>query len=484
MAGLLAIHSSKTQYESSGYPSLKLGSLVYMLMRSIQHRGNALCEVQTKRVVTSQRGLLPEEGVFERRFENAYRSNTVIADVRKGVSSPRSIFFSGSAFDGFVTNKDELERVYEGTDLNDYQKISAVLRRRPDEDPYKIMDFYSERMKGNMLIEVENGFVAMKDKSAYAPLYLASFPEIGLYVVCSEDCSESAFSMSVVQKDEEKSKEHYFEPSGNEVTIRELLGIESRKGIFKEIETGCMIQAQNGEIKIFYSEDTKPEIDPHEIVHRMNPASTFRGRSVYSWRKEIGKALADMYETELSSADIIFPIPDSPRPIAKGIWERLHEKGYKAEIGEYYFDKDRSVSQSSQQINIEKEEGFSKIGIRELVEGKIAVVVEDSIIGGTSARKTAEDMILHQARGHYFVSGELPIIDELQIGIKSKKKNLLARKFLGEVGTIRDMNKRVSEEVGTKVLYNIDANLAASLGLSKYEIWVPNEIRIPLELLN
>lgn len=489
MASLVGIHATKLEYETPNYPPVRLGYIAYLLLRSTQNRGHKLCEVQTKNVVVSQRGHVPDkQELFESRFENAYKSSTVIADLRKGIASPRSIISSGSAFDGYC-DEEKLRETYEMPNSNGYQILSNQLINHPPHDPYKAIDIYSDNMKGNMIIQIENGFLAIRDKTGHAPLSYAEDPEIGLYMVCSEDSSESLFKNTLPRIG-----------GGEEKTIQELIGISGKK-IFKEVEPGSMIKAQNGKLEIYHTDDAKLQILPHELLYIMHPASTFGGKSILLRRKDIGRGLGKQYKNELGNVDFVSPIPDSPRNISEGMWEFLYRLR-DVSRDELFFYIDRSSSRHKQQRDIEEmdpanfydlltlngctgipkfQERFFKAIVPGLIKGGVVSFVEDSILLGSSALAAGYWADKEGAKDSYFVSAEPPIVNELQVGIKSRRKNLVARELLSGATSIREMNERVSEKLGIKVLFNSYENLAESLGLKTDEIWVPEEIKLPFE---
>jgi glutamine phosphoribosylpyrophosphate amidotransferase len=331
------------------------------------------------------------------------------------------------------------------------------------------MDIYSKYMRGNMIIQTDNGFVAIKDKTGRAPLFAAIHPESGLFMVSSENCSESIFNGQV--------------SDDNDASFKDALDIDGK--VFKEVEPGTMIRAENGNVRIFHSEDVNPLVTPHELVYTMHPASTFKEKHVGYWREKIGERIADTYKDQMKGYEVVFPIPDSPRHMAKGIWNRM--KAYGLDFDEYLFPIDRSTSGLKQLRRMDSKESmkFDKLGIPDIVRGKKVIITEDSLLTSKSLLGTVAQLEAHGADGYCFVTGQPPIIDESQIGIKSSKKYLVSREVMFGVKDIREANERMTAYFAKtfpniKILYNTVESLAKALDVREDQIWAPRRVRMPL----
>ncbi len=118
-----------------------------------------------------------------------------------------------------------------------------------------------------------------------------------------------------------------------------------------------------------------------EYIYFARPDSKVFGRSVYNVRKQSGRCLAN--ESPVS-ADIVIPTPDSGVPAAMGYAE---ECGLKYELGlirNHYVG--RTFLNPKQSI---REFGVSiKLNpIREIIANKRVVLVDDSIVRGTTCKK-------------------------------------------------------------------------------------------------
>lgn len=126
-----------------------------------------------------------------------------------------------------------------------------------------------------------------------------------------------------------------------------------------------------------------------EFIYFARPDSKIFGESVYAIRKELGKQLA---KEHLVEADVVIPIPDSGVSAALGFAEEakipyqlgLIRNHY---VGRTFIDPKQSIREMGVQIKLNP--------IRELIENKKVVVIDDSIVRGTTCQKIMR--MLHNA---------------------------------------------------------------------------------------
>ncbi len=118
-----------------------------------------------------------------------------------------------------------------------------------------------------------------------------------------------------------------------------------------------------------------------EYIYFARPDSQVFGRNVYEVRKELGRQLAR--ESHVP-ADIVIPVPDSGVPAAIGYAEEARipfEMGLIRNhyVGRTFIEPQSSIRHFGVKVKLN--------ALREVLEGKRVVVVDDSIVRGTTSKK-------------------------------------------------------------------------------------------------
>jgi amidophosphoribosyltransferase len=200
---------------------------------------------------------------------------------------------------------------------------------------------------------------------------------------------------------------------------------------------------ENGEVLIFdedgaHSHKPFPPMAPRpcifEYIYFSRPDSIIGGRSVYDVRKHCGRELA---REAPAAADVVVPVPDSGVPAAMGY---AQASGLPYELGiirNHYVG--RTFIEPTQQIR--------QLGVRlkhsanrAVVNGKRIVLIDDSIVRGTTSVKIVQMMRDAGAREVHFRIASPPITHPDYYGIDTPEQDkLLAathdlegmRKFIG-----------------------------------------------------
>jgi amidophosphoribosyltransferase len=154
-----------------------------------------------------------------------------------------------------------------------------------------------------------------------------------------------------------------------------------------------------------------------EWVYFSRPDSIIDGREVYDVRKRIGEVLAKEQPIE---ADVVIPVPDSGRAHALGyaIGSRLpYDEGL---MKNRYVERTFIMPEQSQ-----REEGVSiKLNpISSTIKGKRVVVVDDSIVRGTTLRKIVQMLRRGGAKEVHVRIGCPPIRAPCYYGIDMKTRD-------------------------------------------------------------
>ncbi len=165
----------------------------------------------------------------------------------------------------------------------------------------------------------------------------------------------------------------------------------------REIEPGEMVViTDNGLESFFPFHEAKPRPCIFEHVYFSRPDSIFTGQSVYEARRSIGVELAREAPIE---ADLVCPVPDGGVPAAIGYSQ---ESGIPYAMG-------ISRNQYMGRTFIEPTEQIRNMGVllklnvnRALISGKRIILVDDSVVRGTTSRKIKEMMLDAGAKEVHF----------------------------------------------------------------------------------
>ena len=167
----------------------------------------------------------------------------------------------------------------------------------------------------------------------------------------------------------------------SETCALDIIGAE----FIREIEPGEMVVITADGIESFRPfPASKPRFCIFEHVYFSRPDSMIGGRSVYETRRQIGQELAREAPVE---ADLVCPIPDSGTPAAIGYSQ---ESGIPFAMG---IVRNQYVGRTF----IEPTAEIRNMGVRlklnvnrALIKGKRVVLVDDSVVRGTTSRKIKE----------------------------------------------------------------------------------------------
>ncbi|MEM9584915.1 MAG: amidophosphoribosyltransferase [Pseudomonadota bacterium] len=238
----------------------------------------------------------------------------------------------------------------------------------------------------------------------------------------------------------------------SETCALDIIGAE----FVREIEPGEMVVITEEEITSYRPfEAQKPRPCIFEFVYFSRPDSVIGGRSVYEVRRDIGRELAREGHVE---ADMVCPVPDSGTPAAIGYSQ---ESGIPFEMG---IVRNQYVGRTF----IEPTEQIRNMGVRlklnvnrALMRGKRVILVDDSVVRGTTSRKI-KDMVLEAGAKevHFRVASpptiwpdfygvDMPNRDELLAANMSEEE---MREFLGVASlkfvSIDGLYRAVGEENG------------------------------------
>ncbi len=128
-------------------------------------------------------------------------------------------------------------------------------------------------------------------------------------------------------------------------------------------------------------DDAKPRFCVFEYVYFARPDSTVQGENVYAVRKRIGEELAREAPCD---ADMVIPVPDSGTPSAIGFSQQSALPFELGIIRNHYVGRTFiAPSDNIRHMGVKLKHNAN----RRLIEGKRVVLVDDSIVRGTTSQK-------------------------------------------------------------------------------------------------
>lgn len=353
-----------------GHP--EAANMVYLGLYALQHRGQESCGIVTsdgKGLISHrQMGLVADafkEDVIKRlegqsaighnRYSTTGQSHLKNAQpfVVEYSQGPIAISHNGNLVNGSLL-RDELEQsgsIFQSTTDTEViihliatSKGSALMGR--------IVEALS-RCRGaySLLFLTLDKLIAARDPYGFRPLVLGRFPEgknRGAYVFASETCALDLIEAEYV-RDVEPGEIISIGPDGLE-SLKPFPPVPHAKCIF-------------------------------EYIYFARPDSNLFGHNVYQVRKALGRQLARESPVE---ADMVTPVPDSGVPAAMGYSEEskvplefgLIRNHY---VGRTFIEPQQTIRNFGVKIKLNAQ--------RAVLKGKRVIVVDDSIVRGTTSRK-------------------------------------------------------------------------------------------------
>ncbi|MDT9502150.1 amidophosphoribosyltransferase [Streptococcus mutans] len=353
-----------------GHP--QAAQVTYFGLHSLQHRGQ-----EGAGILTNDAGKLirhRDTGLISEVFKNPANlekltGQAAIGHVRYATAGEASIdniqpfhfkFYDmefGLAHNGNLTNTKTLKKELEHngaifSSSSDTEILAHLIRRSHNPSFMGKVKEALNTVKGGFayLLMMEDKLIAALDPNGFRPLSIGKMAN-GAIVVSSETC---AF---------------------------EVVGAEW----IRDVKPGEVVIIDNSGIQYdTYTTDTQLAICSMEYIYFARPDSNIHGVNVHTARKRMGAQLAREFKRE---ADIVVGVPNSSLSAAMGFAE---ESGLPNEMG-------LIKNQYTQRTFIQPTQELREQGVRMklsavsgVVKGKRVVMIDDSIVRGTTSRRIVQ----------------------------------------------------------------------------------------------
>jgi amidophosphoribosyltransferase len=358
----------------SGNP--QAARIAYLGLYSLQHRGQEAAGIATFDASTGLSHREREAGLVSDIFSEErlakLKGDVAVAHIRystaggpglKNAQPIRETYRSGPialVHNGNLTNfhqlRDELYdqgALFQST-IDSEVIVHLVARSRGDTPDEQVLDALSS-LEGAfcVLITVGDTLYAARDPYGYRPLVLGHLPTGGV-VAASETCA------------------------------LDIVGAR----FLRDVEPGEVLKIRNGEIEALPRLEPVGEPQPcvFELVYFARPDSHLWGYTVDRARRAFGRRLAEEQPVP-GGADIVISVPDSANSAAVGYAEASRIPFELGLIRNHYVGRTFiTPTQVGRDFKVRMK--FSPV--REVLVGKRVVVVDDSLVRGTTSRALVE----------------------------------------------------------------------------------------------
>ena len=348
-------------------PGHDLAGLTYYGLYALQHRGqeSAGIAVADGSRVQLYKGMGLVSEVFSGNQLSNLKGHVAIGHVRystTGSSHPvnaQPLLFRyaggmlGLAHNGNLTNVTELRSQLLNTgsvfqSSTDSEVIVNIIARFAQNNLVDglIKSMIDVRGSYSLVIITENKLLTLRDPHGFRPLCVGALGDG--YVVASESCALDTVGAMFIR-----------DVQPGEILVIDENGLESIQVLKPRKRAHCIF----------------------EYIYFARPDSVLDGFNVYRTRQQMGRALAAEYKVE---ADIVIPVPDSGTAAARGFAEASgipFEEGLMKNryIGRTFIQPSQDMRDLGVRLKLNP--------VREVLDGKRVVMVDDSIVRGTTSHK-------------------------------------------------------------------------------------------------
>ena len=349
-----------------GHP--EAANITYLGLHALQHRGQESAGIVsadgTRLLAHRAMGLVPD--AFDQATLGRLPGRSAIGHVRYSTAGgsdirnaqPLAVEYAHGplavAHNGNLVNAGELRAALEAAgsifqSSSDTEVIIHLIARSREPDTLaRVLDALG-RVEGaySLIFQTPTQMIAARDPHGFRPLALGRLRDA--FVFASETC---AFDL-----------------------------IEAE--FMRELEPGEIVVVDSAGLRSLRLAGERPpaRFCVFEHVYFARPDSRVDGQSVYRVRERQGRRLAVEHPVD---ADVVFPVPDSGLPAAIGYARQTgipYDLGLLRShyVGRTFIEPQQSIRHFGVKLKLN--------AIREVIEGKRVVVIDDSIVRGTTSRK-------------------------------------------------------------------------------------------------
>lgn len=416
-------------------------NLTYLGLYSQQHRGQESAGIVTSKEDKhySHIGMGLVADVFNQEVLDTLIGDRAIGHVRYSTTGSSDLQnaqpivceyrrgWASVAHNGNLVNTEELRSKLESKGsifrtTTDSEILIHLLARSRETDFANALQDSLRQLRGafSMVVMDDRHMIGFRDPWGFRPLSIGRLN--GAYIFCSETCALN------------------------------IIGAE----FIRSVEPGEMIIIKNGEMESrMYAQKKSHSQCIFELVYFARPDSNVYGRDVQPDRERLGKILSRECPTD---ADVVIPVPDSSvssaigYSIESGIPYRLGiiRSHY---IGRTFIEPSQSIRDFGAKIKYSP--------VKTVLEGKRVVVVDDSIVRGTTIRKIVKMLRECGAKEIHLRIASPVWKSPCYYGIDTPERN----KLIGATHSMEEIKKHL--RVDTVHYLSVDGLLEAVDGTDK-----------------
>ncbi len=419
-----------------------IAGLVYYGLYALQHRGQESAGISVsheKKIRTKKANGLVSE-VFSAEDLASMQGNVAIGHVRYSTAGGSDVLNAqplqaatrkgdiAMAHNGNLINPSILKELLEDagaefvTNADTEVILNLLIRKMRKGLKQALIDTISA-IKGSfaLVVVIDDMLIGIRDPHGIRPLVMGRLQD-GSYVLASESCALDAVGAEFVR----------------DIEAGEIVAID-----------------KNGVESLHYAESSHKAPCAFEHIYFARPDSIIDGINTYNARFEAGHRL---WEQDRLQADIVIGVPDSGIPAGTGYSEASGIPFAMALVKNKYIA--RTFIQPSQELR-EKSVQVKLNPIRSMIEGKSVVVVDDSLVRGTTSKKLIKMLRHAGAREVHFRLASPAVTNPCFFGVDIAYRNeLIAAKMSVD---------EICKEIGAdSLLYLSIDNLAETLGSKNF----------------